>query len=161
MGGKLAQYLLLVDPSRIEALVLIASPSADELPLPAFVAEWATLAGDAQALIDTTVAPYLLRPVPQEVLRRFGEHAAKIPRRFLERTLDLVSSTSFVEHLGSVRIPTLVVGSAGDPVHPTEMGILGSFPDARLQVLDCSPEIPMELPSELAHLIGRFVAELP
>jgi 3-oxoadipate enol-lactonase len=161
MGGKLAQYLPLIDPSRLEALVLVASPSAGELPTPAFVAEWVGLAGDAQAFVDTTVTPYLRRPVPEPVLRRFGENAAKIPRAYLERTLNLVSSTSFIERLGSVRTPTLVVSSSGDPVHSTERDIVASLPNARLEILHCGLEIPMELPVDLAHLIEKFVAELP
>ncbi|MEO8323288.1 MAG: alpha/beta hydrolase [Actinomycetota bacterium] len=161
MGGKLAQFLPLVDPSRLEALVLVASPSAGELPIPTFVSEWVGLAGDPQAFIDTTVTPYLRRPVPEHVLRRFGQDAAKIPRAYLEWTLNLVSSTSFIEQLGSVRTPVLVVSSERDPVHSTERDIVASLPNARLEILDCGPEIPMELPVELAHVIEKFVAELP
>lgn len=161
MGGKLAQYLPLVVPSSVEALVLVASPSAGELSTPTFVAEWVRLAGDAQGFVDTTVTPYLRRPVPEHVLRRFGENAAKIPRAYLERTLTLVSATSFIDRLGSVRTPTLVVSSTRDPVHATEREIVASLPNARIEILDCGPEIPMELPVELAHLIETFVAELP
>lgn len=95
------------------------------------------------------------------MLRRFGENAAKIPRAYPELTLNLVSSTSFIERLGSVRMPALVVSSARDPVHSTERDIVASLPNARLEILDSGPEIPMERPAELAHLIERFVAELP
>jgi pimeloyl-ACP methyl ester carboxylesterase len=160
MGGKLAQYLPLVDPFRVQALVLVASPSAGELPIPTFVTEWVDLAGNPQAFVDTTITPYLRQPVPEHVLRRFGENAAKIPRAYLERTLNLVSSTSFIERLDSVRIPALVVSSAQDPVHTTESDIVASLPNARLEILDSGPEIPMELPAELAHLIEEFVEEL-
>ncbi len=161
MGGKLAQYLPLADPSRVEALVLVASPSAGELPIPPSVAEWVELAGDAKALIRATVLPFVRRPVSERILSRFGENAAKIPRTYLERTLSLVASTTFIDRLGSVRIPALVVSSASDPVHSTEREIVASLPNARLEILDCGPEIPMELPAELANLIGKFVAELP
>jgi pimeloyl-ACP methyl ester carboxylesterase len=161
MGGKLAQYLPLVGPSGVEALVLVASPSAGKLPTPGFVSEWVELAGDAQSFIDRTLNPYLRRPVPEHVLRRFGEDAAKIPRTYLERTLNLVSSTSFIEQMGSVQVPVLVVSSSLDPVHSTERDIVSSLPHARLEVLDCGPEIPMELPAKLAHLIEEFVADLP
>jgi pimeloyl-ACP methyl ester carboxylesterase len=89
-----------------------------------------------------------------------GENAAKIPRAYLERTLTLVSSTSFIERLHSVRIPALVISSAEDPVHSTESDVVASLPNARLEILDSGPEIPMELPAELAHLIEEFVAEL-
>jgi pimeloyl-ACP methyl ester carboxylesterase len=39
MGGKLAQYLPLIEPSRVQALVLVASPSAGKLATPPAVAE--------------------------------------------------------------------------------------------------------------------------
>jgi 3-oxoadipate enol-lactonase len=160
MGGKLAQYLPLVDPSRVQALVLVASPSAGELPTPTFVKEWVGLAGNPQQFVDTTITPYLRRPVPDHVLRRFGENAARIPRAYLEGTLNLVSSTSFIERLDSVRIPALVVSSDQDPVHSTESDIIALLPNARLEILDSGPEIPMELPAELAHLIEEFAAAL-
>jgi pimeloyl-ACP methyl ester carboxylesterase len=160
MGGKLAQYLPLVDPFRVQALVLVASPSAGELPTPTFVNEWVGLAGNPQQFVDTTITPFLRRPVPEHVLRRFGENAARIPRAYLERTLELVSSTSFIERLDSVRIPALVVSSDQDPVHSTESDIIALLPNARLEILDSGPEIPMELPAELAHLIEEFAAAL-
>jgi 3-oxoadipate enol-lactonase len=160
MGGKLAQYLPLVEPPRVQALVLVASPSAGELPTPTFVQEWIGLAGDPQQFVDTTITPFLRRPVPEHVLRRFGENAARIPRTYLERTMNLVSSTSFIERLDSVRIPALVVSSAQDPIHSTERDIVASLPNARIEILDSGTEIPMELPAELAHLIEDFVAAL-
>jgi pimeloyl-ACP methyl ester carboxylesterase len=160
MGGKLAQYLPLVDPPRVQALVLVASPSAGELPTPTFVKEWVGLAGDPRAFVETTITPHLRRPVPEDVLKRFGENAARIPRAYLERTLNLVSSTSFIERLDSVRIPALVVSSAQDTIHPTESDIVTSLPNARQEFLDSGPEIPMELPAEFAHLIEEFVGDL-
>jgi pimeloyl-ACP methyl ester carboxylesterase len=124
------------------------------------VNEWVGLAGNPQQFVDTTITPFLRRPVPEHVLRRFGENAARIPRAYLERTLELVSSTSFIERLDSVRIPALVVSSDQDPVHSTESDIIALLPNARLEILDSGPEIPMELPAELAHLIEEFAAAL-
>lgn len=163
MSGKFVQYLPLVDPSRVEGLVIVAGPSAGELPLPAeLVAQWLGLAGDGQAFVETTVTPYIHRPVPQDVLRRFGENAAKISRADLERTLNLTTATSFIERLGSVRVPALVVAGARDPLLPRELaeGVVASLPNARLEMLDCGHEIPVELPAELAHLIDKFLLSL-
>jgi pimeloyl-ACP methyl ester carboxylesterase len=157
MGGKLAQCLPLVEPARIKGLVLVASPSAAELPTPPFVMEWIELVGNAQAFVDTTIRPYLRHAVPEHVLRRFGENAAKIPRAYLEQTMNLVSSTSFIEKLDTVRVPTLIVSSTEDPVHSTETDIMASLPNARRKVIDSGPEIPMEKPAEMARLIERFV----
>lgn len=160
MGGKLAQYLPLVAPSRVAGLVLVESAPAGHLPTPDFVAEWVTLAGDGQAILDKAVTPYLHRPVPERVLRRFAEDWTKIPRAYLERTLKLVEP-SFGERVRSVRVPVLVVAGARDPLHSAMASdVVASLPQARLETLDCGAEIPMEMPGELAHLIEQFVADL-
>jgi pimeloyl-ACP methyl ester carboxylesterase len=162
MGGKLAQYLPLIEPSRVQALVLVASPSAGKLAPPAAVAEWVEFAGDAQALVDKTVRPYIHAPVPESVLRRFGEDAAKIPRVFLEKTMDLVKSTSFIERLDAIHMPVLIVTGSRDPLHSAAAAaVSASFPHARIETLDCGGEIPMEMPSELASLTKSFLAGLP
>jgi pimeloyl-ACP methyl ester carboxylesterase len=160
LGGKLAQYLLLVDPARVDALVLIASPSAGSLPIPDSVAGWPDLAGQGQELTNATVVPFLKREVPAEVLRRFGENAARIPRDYLRWTMELVG-TSFGERLATTSIPALIVSSAGDPLHTTESELTSTFPAARVTTVDTGSEIPMEAPAELATLIAAFVSELP
>ena len=157
MGGKLAQFLLLIEPSRIKGLVLIASPSAAELPTPNYVRKWIELVGNARAFVETTIRPYLRHDVPEGVLTRFGEDAARIPRAYLEQTMNLVSSTSFIDDLGVIRVPTLIVSSSGDPIHSTESDIMASVPYAQREVIDSGPEIPMEKPQDLARLIERFV----
>lgn len=160
MGGKLAQYLPLVAHERVQGLVLVASPSAGRLPIPDFVQAWVRLAGDGQALLDATVTPFLRTSVAEDVLQRFAREAARIPRSYLERTMKLVRGTSFAERLGGVTIPVLIVSSAADPVHTTEREIVGSFPQARLEVIDAGPEIPMEQPVAFARVVDRFVREV-
>jgi pimeloyl-ACP methyl ester carboxylesterase len=162
MGGKFAQYLPLRAADRVEALVLVAGVPAAPLPLPQeMVAEWNAMAGDAAAFA-TFLRPFMHKQVPEEILRRFGEQAAQIPRADLERTLELFMSSSFLERLRSVRVPVLVVAGAYDPLVTAELNdaIVGSIPNARLQQLDCGHEVPIEQPDELAGLIEGFVSEL-
>jgi pimeloyl-ACP methyl ester carboxylesterase len=162
MGGKLAQYLPLIQQSRVQALVLVASPSGGKLATPPGIAEWVEFAGNAQELVDQTVRPYLHTPVPEPVLRRFGEDAAKIPRAFLEKTRDLVTSTSFIDRLGAIHIPVLIVTASRDPLHSAgAAAVSASFPHARVETLDCGGEIPMEMPAEFASLTKSFLAGLP
>lgn len=72
-----------------------------------------------------------------------------------------MSTTSFIERLNSVRVPVLVVASAHDQLHSPETdAVVASLADARLETLECGPEIPMEVPAELALLIEKFVAGL-
>jgi pimeloyl-ACP methyl ester carboxylesterase len=75
---------------------------------------------------------------------------------YLERTIDLVSETSFADRLNDVTVPVLIVSSAGDPSHSTESDLGRSFPQARVQVVDAGTEIRMEQPVAFATpLHGR------
>ena len=160
LGGKLSQYLPFVEPARIEALVLVASPSAGTLDTPDFVRAWVELAGDGEALVEDSIKRFLRAPVPDEVLQRAARNAAKIPRIYLERTLELVETTSFTERLDAVDIPILVVSTDDDPVHTTEQDILASFRRARPETMTSGVEIPMEQPVEFARVVEKFLAEL-
>lgn len=160
LGGKLSQFLPLVDPARIEALVLVASPSAGTLVPPDFVRAWVELAGDGDALVEDSIKRFLRAPVPDAVLRRASQNASKIPRIYLERTLKLVETTSFLERLGQIQIPVLVVSTDDDPVHNTERDILTSFPQARVHTMTSGSEIPMEQPETFARALEEFLTEL-
>lgn len=160
MGGKLAQYLPLLALDRIQGLVLVASPSAGKLPAPAFARAWVQLAGDGDALLHATVTPFLRREVSEEILQRFAHEAARIPRSYLERTLELITGASFVDRLGAMAIPALVLSSAADRLHTTERDLGASFPAARVEVIDAGPEIPMEEPFLFARALDRFLREL-
>jgi|SRR6266487_3179794 len=106
------------------------------------------------------MTPFLRRDVAEEILRRFAREAARIPRSYLERTFELVSGTSFVDRLGAVTIPILVVSSAADQLHTTERDLIASFPRARVEVVDAGQEIPMEQPVMFARALDRFLREL-
>lgn len=161
LGGKLSQYLPLVDPARVEALVLVTSPSAGTMPIPDFVSAWVDLAGDGDALVEESIKRFLRAPVPDGVLRRAAQEASKIPRTYLQKTLQLVATTSFAEQLGTMRIPVLVVSTDDNPLHTTEHQILDSFPDARTRTMSCGSEIPMEQPEAFAGALQEFISQLP
>lgn len=158
MGGKLAQFLPLADASRVEGMILISTPWAGELPMPDEVAAWpARVAGDAKAFLAETVLPFLKVAVPQDVLRVYGENGARIPREYLQRTLELVSHTSFLERMHEVKVPALVIASH-DELHSPAEKVVASLPNARIEYLDCGLEVPLELPAETAALIEAFLA---
>lgn len=160
MGGKLAQYLTVVEPQRIEGLVLVASPSAGTLPIPDAARGWTQFASNGQALLTTSVLPFLRRPVPRDVLDRFAREAARIPRTYLERTIGLITEASFIERLNPLPMPVLIISSAHDPIHTTEGDLIGSFPNARFEQVDAGTEIPMEEPAVLARLLDRFLTDI-
>jgi pimeloyl-ACP methyl ester carboxylesterase len=75
--------------------------------------------------------------------------------------MEAVMSTDFADRV--VPVPTLVVGGLGDQIFGPEAlrdGVVAPLPGARLELLDCGHEIPLERPRELAELIQGFVTDL-
>lgn len=73
------------------------------------------------------------------------------------------TSTSFADRLGQVQAPTIVVGGTHDPIFSPQAlqdGVAAPLAGARVALLDCGHEIPLEQPRELAALIEAFLAAL-
>ena len=71
--------------------------------------------------------------------------------------------TTFVDRLRGARVPTLVIGGVHDPIFTPDVlrqGVVGLIAGARVALLDCSHEIPIERPAECAALIEAFLAGL-
>jgi len=163
MSGKFAQYISATHPERVLGQILVAGCPVMELPLPPeMLADWYARAGSAQDMIEL-VRMFVTQPVPTDVLERFGRDAARVPLVALQGTMQLVTSASFVEKLDAAAVPTLVVGGRHDPIFPPDAlrdGVVSPVRAARLELLDCCHEIPIEQPRELAALIQAFVSEL-
>jgi len=160
MSAKFCQYLSLVAPDRVLAQVLIAGCPAGEIPLPAeLIDDWLSREGDAARMAEVPV-PFMTRTVAPELIERFAQDAATIRRAALEGTLDAVMRTSFADRLDEITIPSLVIGGSGDPMFTPDMlraAVLPPLAGARLELIDCGHEIPIEAPGELAALIEEFV----
>lgn len=160
MSGKFAQYVSGRYPGRVLGQILVAGCPVGELPLaPELIADWYACVGDVERM-TLLAKPYMTRPVPQEVLERFGRNAARVPLAALQGTMEAVTSTSFA----AARVPTLVLGGLRDPMFSPDLlrdGLAGPIAGARLELLDCGHEIPIELPREFAALVQAFVAAVP
>lgn len=158
MSGKFAQYVSAHHPERVLGQILVSGCPTGELPLPPeLLADWYACAGDAARMV-ALAEPYIKQPVPQDVLERFGHEAARVPLDALQGTMEAVTSTSFE----APSLPTLVLGGAHDPMFSPDFirdGVAGPIAGARLELLDCGHEIPMELPEQFATFIHAFVAE--
>lgn len=161
MSAKFAQYAALLRPQRVAGLVLVAGLPASEIPFPPEMQrDWVGRAGDRDRLREVT-AMFLTCPVPAEVLDRWAEDAAKVPGPVLDETLTLCLRQSFADKLGELRAPTLVVGGRHDPIFTPEAlrhGVVAPLPRARLVLIDCNHEVPIEAPGELALAIESFLA---
>jgi len=163
MSGKFAQYVACAYPERVIGQVLVAGCPAFALPLPAeLLADWFGREGDAARMAEIP-RMYASRPVPEHVLDRCGADAARVPLNALRGTIELVTSTSFAQRLGGMPTPTLVIGGRHDAIFSPEAmaeSVVAPIRGARLEIVDCGHEIPIEQPRELATLIDGFAAEV-
>jgi pimeloyl-ACP methyl ester carboxylesterase len=163
MGAKFALHLAVAHPDRVAALVLVAGTPAAAIPVPPEVLDdWYSRAGNADAL-DEMLRPYLTGPVDEAAYDRFVRDAARVPRSALEGTLQVTLETDFAASLPSIAAPTLVIAGAFDTLFTPQLlrdALVNQIPGARLAVVECGHEIPLERPRELAALIEAFLAGL-
>jgi pimeloyl-ACP methyl ester carboxylesterase len=159
MSAKFCQYLSVVS-DRVIGQILIAGCPAGEIPLPReIIDDWLGREGDPARMAELPV-PFMTRAVAPELIERFAVDAAMIDRTALEGTLDAVMTTSFVDRLGTITAPTLVIGGSGDPMFTPDMlrdAVVPPLASACLELIDCGHEIPIEAPRELAALIEDFI----
>lgn len=164
MSAKFAQYLACVQPERVVGLILLAGCPASAIPFPEeTLRDWVGRAGNRERMMEIT-RMFTTQPVESGIIERWGDDAVKIPASVLEATLwDMTVQSSFIDRLGTVRAPALVVGGTHDPIFTPDVlrqGVAGPLPNARATFLNCNHEIPIEQPQELAALIQAFVAGL-
>jgi pimeloyl-ACP methyl ester carboxylesterase len=162
-GAKFALHLAVTHPDRVAALVLVAGTPAGPIPLPdEMLEDWKSRVGDEAAIRDL-VLPYLTGPVDEAAFGRFAEHAARVPLSALEGTLRATLGTDFHGSLSSIDVPTLVVGGRLDTLFTPELlraALVEPIACARLALIDCGHEIPLERPHEFATVIEAFLAGL-
>jgi pimeloyl-ACP methyl ester carboxylesterase len=163
MSGKFGQYLACLRPERVDGQILLSGAPAGPIPLPdETVRDWVGRAGDRDRLREV-MAMFTSQPVAPEVLDRCAIDATRATRTALGETLNMCTQTTFADQLGGLRIPTLVVGGASDPIFSPEVlrhAVAAPIAGARLALLDSNHEIPIERPRELAAVIEGFLAGL-
>jgi pimeloyl-ACP methyl ester carboxylesterase len=161
MSAKFCQYVSLLAPDRVVGQILVAGCPAGEIPLPREMTDdWLSREGDPVRLAQVA-EPFMTRPVAPELIERFGRDAATVVRAALEGTLNVAMTASFTDRLASITAPSLVIGGSGDAMFGPDVlraAVVAPLAAARLALIDCGHEIPIEAPAELAALIEAFLA---
>jgi pimeloyl-ACP methyl ester carboxylesterase len=100
-------------------------------------------------------------PLPPDVVDRYFHDVTRTSQVTLGSTLDMYIHGAFMDRLQSIKTPTLVVAGKHDPIlSPALLGeaVVAPISGARLVLLDCAHEIPVEQPQMLAALLEAFVA---
>ena len=163
MGGKFVQHFALRHPNRIGGLLLVAGTQASSMTLPQeLLDDWYGRAGSVDAMKEL-VRGFLTGPVEEEALDRWAQNAANIPSAALRGSLQTTLESDFAVEVNTLDVPTLVIAGKRDEFFTPELlraTIATQIRGARMAVVDCGHEIPLERPRELAALIEAFLAGL-
>ncbi|MCM3871316.1 MAG: alpha/beta hydrolase [Pyrinomonadaceae bacterium] len=163
MSGKFAQYVSCICPDRVEGQILIAGSPAGVIPFPQETYAFFLSCAENREMMRVMISQFIKERVQAEVMDRFLDWAIKVPLVALEGTLNTCINESFAEKLAEVRTRTIVIAGSHDPIFSPEalgQGVVAPLSRARLALVDCSHEIPIEKPRELAALIEAFLAGL-
>jgi pimeloyl-ACP methyl ester carboxylesterase len=165
MSGKWTQWMSCVEPDRVMGQILIAPIPALAIPFPDDVKQyWLQMAESRNPdMFKEWISQFIKDPFQPEILEGYFNDITQTAQFSLSETLTMCTQGAFVDKLGATRAATFVVGGTHDPLLTSDFlrqAIVSAIPGARLAMLDCGHEIPLEKPQETAALIEAFLAGL-
>jgi proline iminopeptidase len=172
MGGMIAQIIAASHPRRARSLVSMMSSSGHRgLPQATRKARNALFSkppdsSDREKIIAHVMNVYRVigspgYPVPEDVLRPRLEAAISrsyYPQGIGRQMLAILSDGSRVERLRTIKLPTLVIHGADDPLVPVAAGkhTVQSIPGAKLEIV---PGMGHDLPPGLVTTLSRLILD--
>jgi pimeloyl-ACP methyl ester carboxylesterase len=169
MGGMIAQHVAFAHPQRMRSLISVMSSSGDpDLPRPAadVMARLGATATGAEAIIAQAAdskavfgSPAYPEPLADRLsaARRAYERSYR-PAGVQRQMAAVIADGSRAQRLQGIRVPTLVIHGADDPLIPLAAGkhTAASVPGAQLVVV---PGMGHNIPSALVPtLVGHVMA---
>jgi pimeloyl-ACP methyl ester carboxylesterase len=161
MSGRWAQWMSCTSPERVLGQILIAPVSASAMPLTEAMADNWLRSIESREGYHRFESQFTKERLAEDVLDDCFNALAGIPKFTLRETLHMCAQPGFSEKLAAVPVPTLVIGGKCDPLMSPDylrQQVVGRIPGARLEVLDCGHNIPLEKPADIAAMIQEFVA---
>lgn len=171
LGGKIAQELVLLAPSRIDRLVLVCTSAQHDVQSRSLLELWISLReeiADDLVFVQTSclcaMGPDTLAQVP---LRDAAEvWMARTPLQrgsaFI-RNVEASLASDTLDRLGDIHTPALVVYADCDRIFPARHGeqLAAGIPGAQGVLLENCGHAPMsERPTEFARILQQFLNPL-
>jgi 3-oxoadipate enol-lactonase len=160
MSGRWAQWMACARPAQIAGQILIAPVPASALSFPdGMVDDWIRRVSTREGFHGLE-RQFMTQPVPSDILDDCFNAIEGTPEHTLRETVRMCTEPSFTENLSAIRTPTIVIGGLHDPMGPPEylkQEIVRKIPGARLSLLACGHNLPLEMPLETAAVINGFV----
>jgi non-heme chloroperoxidase len=163
MSGKWAQWMSCMQPERVVGQILISPAPALALPLTdAMLNDWLAAARD-RSRFEAWLRQFVKEPLAPEIVDAYFEDLSSTAEHSLRETFNMCRTGEFRGSLSAARAATLAISGLHDPVLPPQLvrqEVVKRIPGARLALVDCGHEIPLERPLETAGLIEAFLAGL-
>lgn len=163
MSARWAQWMSCVRPAKISGQILIAPVAALALSFPeGMIDGWIRQVSTREGFHGLE-RQFMTQPVPSDILDDCFNAIQGTPEYTLRETLKMCTESSFIEKLTAIRSPTIVIGGIHDPMSAPEYlerEIVRRIPGARLSLLPCGHNLPLEMPLETAAVINAFVSGL-
>jgi pimeloyl-ACP methyl ester carboxylesterase len=163
MSAKWVQWMSCMQPERVAGQILISPAPAIALPLTdGILNDWLTAARD-RSFFEAWLRQFVKEPLATEIVDAYFEDLSSTAEHGLRETFNMCRTGEFTGSLSATRAATLVICGLHDQVLPPVLvrdEIANRIPGARLALIDCGHEIPLERPLENAGLIEAFLAGL-
>ena len=163
MTDRFAQYMPYLAPQRVRGQILISPAAAAPFGVPREVLLQRRESAPYPERFGEILLSFIKVPPKPQLVDLYCATVAGTPRVALEGTMRMFNETSIVEQVQQTRVPTLAICPTADAlISPAyvRQGILALIPGARLALLDCGHEAPIERPPQTAGLIEAFVGGL-
>jgi pimeloyl-ACP methyl ester carboxylesterase len=166
MSGRWAQWLSLSRPDRIVGQILLGPAPASAMPLSQEVVDdWLERVRTRESYHEFESQFTRIRLTEDELDECFAAVRSS-PEHSLRETLRMCSEPGFAEprfteQLAAAHVPTVVLAGLHDPLMTPEYlrrEVVCRIPGARMALLDCGHNLPLEMPMAVAAIIEAFVA---
>ena len=163
MSGRWSQWLSLTHPGRVMGQVLIAPVAAVARPMPQqMVDEWIERVRTRETYHDFE-SQFTKARLSEEELDECYSAVKSTPEYSLRETLRMCGEAGFDDRLADAYVPTVVIAGMHDPMMTPDYirrEIVHKVPGARMALLDCGHNLPLEVPIAVGAVIEAFVAGL-
>jgi pimeloyl-ACP methyl ester carboxylesterase len=163
MSGRWAQWMACIKPDRVLGQILFGPAPAVALPLTEETLDEWIRATATRGTWENLIGQLTRNRLSADTLDDFYSSVQTTPEHSLRESFYMCTRPGFVDRLDATTARTLVVVGTHDPLLRLDYvreHIVRRIPAARLALLDCGHEIPLELPRETGALIEAFVSGL-
>jgi pimeloyl-ACP methyl ester carboxylesterase len=163
MSGRWSQWLSLTRPDRVLGQVVIAPVAAAAMPMAqSMVDDWINQVS-ARGKYHEFESQFTRTRLSEDDLDECYSAVQSTPEYSLRETLRMCGEPGFEERLADTHVPTVVLAGKYDPMMTPDYlrrEIASRIPGARMALLDCGHNLPLEMPSAVAAVIEGFLAGL-